>query len=431
MNLFSKHFLIAFVILLTSCSVATPIVDITQASSPSATPIIVSTTTLPVMTNAPTPIVVQDLTQLKSECKNINTKDDLAVSWVDRLVLKDSLVLNDKGQTYILNLETGRKTTVSNSSIPYTQFVSPDRSKLTYENVSGTINITDNNGELLHQISNSDKTIHIVDWLDNEALIAERWGQTETGLFEATLIIINTNTDSIQEFPTDFPDMRYTPNEFLWTLSLLIPNSKLTHLIYPTWKQGFALWDLNTNKAIKQIPWVVPYTEPQWSPNGDEFVQNVPLRETYKGSLIGQQDISFIHFDDGLPYVGGSDILSVDLNGEINRLTFFTTKYHSDQKSITWSPNGEMIAFWLYLSEGDIPQLSTLDLQSGFVTNHCISPSTNSYSYPRIIWSPDGSQLTFTQGTPEQNAIIIDLKKDVAFYITEGVDVVGWMSNNP
>lgn len=409
-----KHFFCFFSILIIGCSS----VELTSVPSPT----VIAQTPSATQENFPTlenPTSEINFTRLKNVCLNIETKEYATNDWSqEKPALSGSLVLNKKGQIYLINVQDGSRKIISNNG--YLVAISPDRNKLAYIRESGTILIINNIGKTLTSVENSDKSLNIQEWLDNEKLIVEDYGKDENDNFQASLIILNPDSGEKQEFLPFLPDMRYTPNEIMWTPSLMLPNNELTRLIYPTWEEGFALWNIENETSIAQFSWLVPVFQPIWSPDGGEFVQSVPLREKDK-----------IHFDDKLPYVGGDDILSVDKNGKVKRITFLTTMYPAQQRYLTWSPDGKKIAFWLYLNEGSIPQLSVVDVETSDITNYCLGPSTDYYSWSSIFWSPDGIQLAFTQDTPEKNIVIVDTNIESAFYITSGADLEGWMTNNP
>jgi Tol biopolymer transport system component len=120
-------------------------------------------------------------------------------------------------------------------------------------------------------------------------------------------------------------------------------------------------------------------------------------------------------------------------DGDIQRLTFLTTKYIASEQNYVWSPNGGLIAFWLTV-DNRTPQLAILDLSTGEVTNLCISGGDYGVSSPASpIWSSDGKNLVVS--IPNKNKlsdiVLVDLKNFIAIKIGENVEAMGWLVNKP
>lgn len=132
------------------------------------------------------------------------------------------------------------------------------------------------------------------------------------------------------------------------------------------------------------------------------------------------------------------EIFIVEQNGQVRQLTHLYESFSRDIEinGLSWSPNGEKIAFWLNDSEG--VTLMVADTLSGDIVNYCISSDLYLFPIylPAPIWSPDGNKLLIEnryapdKHSPAQNKsklLIVDLQSKVAFPIAENENPVGWM----
>lgn len=103
--------------------------------------------------------------------------------------------------------------------------------------------------------------------------------------------------------------------------------------------------------------------------------------------------------------------------------------------SISWSPNGSKIAFWLPDKEGNTTLMVT-EYATGNTVNYCIL-NVLSAPYPidvsKPIWSPDGKYLMVESRytTDKNKVLIVDLATNSAFPIAENASPVGWISEKP
>ena len=139
-----------------------------------------------------------------------------------------------------------------------------------------------------------------------------------------------------------------------------------------------------------------------------------------------------MNIEDGLPYQGGYDLFRVSRDGEVERLTYLTTKYKAIEEGYTLSPDEKYIAFWLVLDAKDPPrsterQLAILDTETGEITKLCLSGGD--FPYPPV-WSPDSKYLVVTVSDGRNSisdVLLVDLEQGLATKIAEQSVGRGWM----
>jgi hypothetical protein len=136
--------------------------------------------------------------------------------------------------------------------------------------------------------------------------------------------------------------------------------------------------------------------------------------------------------DDKLPYVDGFELIRVSLSGEKERLSYLTTTYFARQSDWVLSPDESKIAFWLSIYQDGkyivADELAVLDIESGEVTNYCISGF-----YPQI-WSPEGTKILINQSRSSPSTYtILDLENGIAVPIIKDQElyISGWMISMP
>jgi Tol biopolymer transport system component len=140
----------------------------------------------------------------------------------------------------------------------------------------------------------------------------------------------------------------------------------------------------------------------------------------------------------------GEEFYSIELEGEVTRLTYLTDTYSKVRiGKWNWSPDGRDIALWLEVEPVSYPNL---DLELGLEpawrlavfntvtkveTNYCF-PGGNAYVAP--LWSPDGRQIVVqnvSQTTGKEQIFLVDIASGSAGKIAEDLVPVGWMVNSP
>ncbi|HSA98011.1 MAG TPA: hypothetical protein VLF17_02930, partial [Candidatus Nitrosotenuis sp.] len=156
-----------------------------------------------------------------------------------------------------------------------------------------------------------------------------------------------------------------------------------------------------------------------WQPSGKQVavVSSVPT----------EQD------SHGLP----DEIFIVEEDGQVRQLTrlFDTFGLPLTIDSLSWSPDGSKIAFWLHDKDANTTLMVT-DPLTGTSVNYCILNVLGA-SYPisvsKPIWSPNGKYLLVESRytTDKNRVLLIDLSTNGAFPIAENASPVGWMIEKP
>lgn len=406
LNKFLFFLVLPACLLISSCSpISTPASELLPTISLSPSPTITPT-------NPTSSINNSNLTNLSISC--IEVSDIIPIG----ITLKNSLVLSSlSDESYILNLETNNKIYLG-EYLSEEMSVSPDLQKLAYLDLEAKkLIVKDVDGMELKSFDGFDGRFHSIKWLDNENLAINKAKEEQPLYYHYSLVIFNILTNSFKEFNVD--DF---PNGYKYGVGYpnLYPNSQLTEMVYSIPEDGspIVLFDMQTGSQLRKIyfsEWA-----PEWVHDGTKFIVSATLKFD-----------KYSNFVDNLPYLGGNEIFLVKNTGEINRLTFLTTKYkESHYSALSWSPTEEYIAFDLINSSEPNFGLSVLDVNTGEITNYCID---DRWDY--IYWSSDGKQIAFTRGNGfeplKSKAYILDLEKKLAFKIADNVSVKGWMINTP
>lgn len=400
---------------LTACS---PLITSTPILATSTTEARPTTTSTPATkylpTYAPTETAQVFSDNLTRDCAKITSAPPSDVQLRGSLVIHS---LQESVNSYILDLSTGNKISLGNS---FLETVSLNGKFLAFTDLdTGSIVIADNSGAKIKNVSDPEDRLSPVYWLDNQwLLLSYRRGERGGPFIVNSWVMLDSATGNMQEWLPDYPnlDTFFSPLNWVGSARFLV-NSKLTHVIYQAREDNsglLILWDVNAEKEIARIPGIHGET-PWWSPNGEKIV------------------ISLVP-SDGLPFINGGDLFTIDTTGKFERLTYLTTTKFALESSYAWSPDGKAIAFMLQVSLDNkaitnfMPELSVIDMETGHVTNLCIP----GYG---LTWSPDGKYILLNQGLNEgreQNEVyIVDLENRLAWKIAENAEGQGWMIQQP
>ena len=169
------------------------------------------------------------------------------------------------------------------------------------------------------------------------------------------------------------------------------------------------LWDVQAKRELwmAEIGDQLWYLQPQWSPDGTQFVVGIPP---------ALYDPVF-------------ELFVVDREGKRTQLTHFkdTSARKGTIFETRWSPDGRYIAFWLTNS------LAVFDMMTGMVRDYCL-PSNSSMN-AEIYWSPDSEQVVFSQSIRPYygplRVIVIDIQKNRAVEVARNHAILGWMTGEP
>ncbi len=346
--------------------------------------------------------------------------------------------------TFSLNMKTGLQTKIIQPDENLTNFsVSPDRQWIAYDSyLNGVDNLVIATADgKRYKIIPRDKTWSFHTWLDNQwLLIATSVKETDPAKEPdpaksgSTFTAYNPFTGEKRILPPDYPDIYdWFPIPDWDGLGETAYNPTLTRVVYLQYTVNgspairYVLWDTVNKKSLASFDVAGDiYSTPRWSPNGEYFA--------FAPSLL-TKDIQTTW--------PSYEIQIVSSNGQASQATHLTNYYPWVYISdLTWSADGQYIAFWLstFDKKPDINttttlSLAVLDTMSGAVTNYCIpGEHDQQIGVQRIgiqppIWSPDGKQLIAVNRISQDKSqvVLVDIGKNWAAKITEDMDPVGWM----
>ena len=266
-------------------------------------------------------------------------------------------------------------------------------------------------------------------WFDKERVIGRDF------LDNGTLQVLKLFTGELQSLQVDFPnfdeDIGFIsfPN---WSFSkggYPVYDPTLTRVVYPgtadtrndEWP--VIIWDVKTEKLVTQIVTKDLWGKtPLWTPDGQQFIFATKLNSQGSFLLANQ-------------------FLAVSRDGEIRQLTYLTEYFDETwiANNYSMSPNGKLVAFWVYVqpSSFEKAQLAVLDIDTGTITNYCITGdpfSLNAYGQESLlapIWSPDSTQLLVisrpSENSQTRRVVMVDIANSYAAQISQDVNPVGWM----
>ena len=359
-----KYLLLLSVLLLTSCSWATP-----ATATPTTPPMPATNTTAPthIPTIAPTATPVYFKTQCLELLPTLPTDFELHENLV--FGQTDHNVISDLHDEHIIrNLTSGYAST--NSISPDGKWLALDFYKddsamspsfLIVESVDGkkTIKIPwDNRWDIWSDFA----------WLDNEHIMLNiflgEYKQTGTPgvVYEemASTVVINPFTSEKKYLHlSDFPDWEWIdqkPEKYVFERSNVIYNPSLTRALYLReidYESSVILWDMQAGKAIASLNNFKYGSNPIWIPDEKKIV------------VIMHQP---------------ENLFSLDQDGQFEQLTHFEKVYSSKVLigDLILSPDGEAIAFWL---SQDDPQTGSF-IRSDLFVLHLKTRTLTKYCFP-------------------------------------------------
>ena len=257
----------------------------------------------------------------------------------------------------------------------------------------------------------------IAGWLDNEHLLVVPRDQPA-----GTVSIINVSTDQQQTLVPSFPDVydEYPPTSW-WTEAVY--NSTLTRVAYfrKAPQLGVALWDLQTGKVLAELnsEWTIS-VQPEWSPSGTWLAVSAPPDLSRKEN---------------------NELLLINEQGVISQRTDFSSLYSRTRiVGLSWSPNGDLITFWLTASQSDVftepAHLVVFDLKTQRLVEYCLK-GRDSTGGTLPLWSPNSQQVIVEHfsGVNSSRFVILDVEDNYAFQLRDGfvedhgatAEIIGWM----
>jgi hypothetical protein len=336
-------------------------------------------------------------------------------------VIRDGTIIVDTEDfaLRLIDLETGN----SYEQIPLQRdpyrlsdlHLSPDKIILAYYehflNANGKLEksvmwITNAKADVLAQISLSPDNAGQFRWLDNDRLqiyYPERTYQ------DGTVGILDLYSGEMRQLTNDLPNLfQIQYNELIpWLVEY---NRDLDTVVYlgrsDDGKSGPIVWNINEQKVIWQhLDGGTNGAIPLWSPTRDQVA---------------------VVDNNGQLYV-------IDRDGTTNQFPELETQ--TNVRKFSWSPDGNLIAFWNMNNNVGQSKLMLYDNRTNQVTDYCIVSDGTSGSDP--IWSPD-SQMFFAHmrikkddGSFSGSTILIDIVQNVAYEISREPKPLEWMNSMP
>lgn len=376
---------------------------------------------------------------------------DVAPTLPPQTISEGSVILDDYLTlgTILLNMATGAKIQLVRQNESFVYFaVSPDREKVAYirtrfDQPGGKADlhlvIAAANGQPQKAIPLEKGWGGIPGWLDDQRLIINIAGKDpdeSTAKKPATLLMLNPFTGERRILRPDFPGIYVEYPVFFWEgWSETMYDPTLTRVVYPSSRDGYVLWDLQSQRALVNFRSFISHP-PRWSPDGTQFV------------VAADPDLAQHHAGPGF------ELFSVSRDGKaITQLTNLKAYYPAtDMWGYSWSPNGSHLAFWLSTNPNAMAigvedhateRLAVLDLTTQEVTEYCIPLDKYGGTFGGIpffasgmtspIWSPNGQQfIVESRYAPDASRVIlVDLAQGFAAQIADTMMPAGWMKSAP
>lgn len=292
--------------------------------------------------------------------------------------------------------------------------ISPDKTALAYYenflNANGKLEksmiwVINAKADVLAQVPLSPNDAAQFRWLDNAHLQI----YSDKTYQDGTVEILNPYSGELQQLTNDLPNLFQVQYNEL-TDWLVEYNRNLDTVVYlvrsDDGKSGPIVWNINEQKVIWQhSDEGANYAIPLWSPTKDEVA---------------------VVDNNGQLYI-------INRDGTTNQLPKLETQ--TNVRSFSWSPDGNLIAFWNAYDNFGQSKLMIYDNRTNQVTDYCIVADGTSGSDP--IWSPD-SQMLFVHmrikkddGSFGGSTILVDITQNMAFNISREPKLLEWMNSIP
>ena len=438
-------------ILLTSCQSTTPLpVEIVETSINSGTAIINQTTATPFTIITPT-ITPEPSFSVNSQCP---TFSDVFPKMLAHGVISYSGRFKDYRN--LLNLETGQKSIFPVDSGGLI-IVSQDGNKIAYSNSDpNTLSLS-----LAASVLDTKKNIEIP-WPFIYSLDMPRWQNSDQILFTLKAedntdptdlhpyrnALVNPFTNETKILNPDFPQI--SDKLTSWnSAGSVVYDQTLEYAVYASWNKEkneheYVFWHIPSHTKLAVLPgnsyggYTVAYAE-RLSLDGVSYNPPVWSTDDNRVAVISSSPNE----------LKTDEIFTTNKNGDIELLTeFFTQLEEINIRTLSWSPNGGQIAFFITTGPGPLgtprnEQLAILDVKTRQVIHYCIDGDvvgTRAGSFigdheqiPAPLWSPDGSQVIIENRYEgdDSRLILLDIPSNTAYEIGQNMQPIGWMISGP
>jgi len=262
-----------------------------------------------------------------------------------------------------------------------------------------------------------------VAWLDDGRLLVggERLlaldlasGQTESAVSDAVFAQIEEQINWSSQLNWG----RYSPYR-------IMPAPDLARLVYLANGEPGAqlvMWDVQAHREAARLHWIDVSNPPQWAPDSHSLAAGAPPFVFYEGNL-------FVNAVDADPYLGGVDLMQVGTDGQIRRLSAFTTGARALVSRYRWSSSGARLAAGLeFKTESDgSGHLAVLEPASGRVRMFCFPAGAGELTgFP--VWSPDETMLALTLRGADLTPVVyvLDVGPASGQRVARAAEAVGW-----
>jgi hypothetical protein len=281
-----------------------------------------------------------------------------------------------------------------------------------------TIRIVDAGGHERAAISSEGDVLHPAYWLGEDELALNKEVPIGQGdLFRLEQVVLNLRTSETRTFAGEFPGIFEIQAEVGWASSFILSPST-AYAVYPVIEAGDTaqiLWDIGAAREVAMIRRRWDWGEtPWWLPDSTAFITSG--EPEWMGASTEQDEPE------------GFELFRISTDGAVAPLTNLNSMHRTeDFAGFFGAPDARSMATWLALAEatGARQVLAIVELQSGRVTEYCVTPGDQS---SEIVWSPSGDGLAFTRvlGT-RYDAYVADLASGKFWQVAEQGWIAGWM----
>jgi hypothetical protein len=251
------------------------------------------------------------------------------------------------------------------------------------------LHVIDADGNLVHSFVWEEGWTGFYGWVHQDRLYIEHQSHqvSENGI---VLLSLDGSSESYLDFPAalmsdiSFPHFSTTGFYVSPTGQQIVYDAAYDTEEYPYHTRGLILAEVDTKAELWRTDtnhiWDRMWSRPEWSPDGTQFAY---VRQDYE------------HADLEIALVDQTGIESILTN--INEEDTFLVPM-----SLSWSPDGSKIAFWLWDASWTLREPYTRPQQSPPLPLYLADLTTNTvYDLclqgrdQKIIWSPDGFSLIF------------------------------------
>ena len=251
----------------------------------------------------------------------------------------------------------------------------------------------------------------IVSWFDPETLLMA-WDIS----YKGRMTVVNPFTGQARDLEPTFPDVyqSHLPGTTWDNATNAVYSPDQTQVVYlrddrvdP--EHQIVLWDVKSRAAVWQRPdrGALAHT-PRWSPDGTAFA---------------------VALDGGTGKESQDELFLVNREGDERQLTHLaTTGDKAVFRGLTWSPDGQSLAFWLdyrhAVNAYETEELGVLDLAGGQITLFCFGTGS-----ARPVWALDSLALAFEidpVNLPIQT-ILLDLQRGNAYKLADNTYPAAWL----